>query len=496
MVNNGDGTYTFTWPIASLRDATYTIGAVAVDALGARGAARTLPVKLARTAPVAPTNVAGGYNYVWVSGTKTTAVELAWDANAEGSVTGYEVLRGATSVCGGSASAAISCIDLSPATSGSTTYTVKTWYRDGAGTAQSVSATHSVTAPAPPFPTTYHWTTGTSFSRTFCYKSGNSTFVGDGPSSFAPGASTSYARAQGPGVTACLAPFTTTVNLPAGTNNTTFTGYFTNSSASTCKLQVLFTDDRNSIKTWAGNSYNSSATYLSVPPSLSSPTVVSQTTNTAAHTFAAGDQMSVFLGGFTSSVSGSDCTGTTYYFNSTQYPSRVAVPLSGSSAGTALAQPATPGSPTGVHNADGSTTLTMTAPAGTPAVDFYRIYRDGTDYTKRVDTTDASANALASATGAGATSVTLGDVTGFATGQSVLVDTGSSQDQVTISSISGKTLAFSSGMAHAHAAGTTVSSRTVTWTDANTGGSTHTYYVTAASAALAESLFSGAIGPL
>lgn len=496
VVNNGDGTYTFTWPVSSLLDATYQIGAAAVDALGTRGAYRSLPVKLARTAPVAPANVAGGYNYLWVSGSRNTAVELAWDANPEGSVTGYEVLRGATSVCGSSTTSAISCVDLNPPSSGTTSYTVKTWYRDGAGTPQSVSSTKSVTAPAPPFPTTYYWTTGTSFSRTFCYRSGSGTYVGDGPSAFSPGTSTSYSRAQGPGVTACLAPFTGGVTLPAGTNNTAFTGHFTNSSATSCKLQLRFSTDNNSIKTWAGNGYNGSATYLTVPGNLASPTAVTQTTNTAAQSFSAGDQVSVYLGGFTSAVSGSDCTGTTYYFNSTAYTSRVTVPFSGSSSGTPLAQPATPVSPSAVHNADGSTTLTMTAPLGTPAADFYRIYRDGTNYTNRVDTTDAPATKLASATSAGAISLSVGDANGFAAGQSVFVDAGSSLDTMTIASVSGSTITFTAGLPHAHATGAAISSRTVTWTDTGTAGSTHTYYVTAASAAFAESVFSGAMGPL
>jgi hypothetical protein len=92
--------------------------------------------------------------------------------------------------------------------------------------------------------------------------------------------------------------------------------------------------------------------------------------------------------------------------------------------------------------------------------------------------------------------VTLNDATGFAAGQSVLVDSGANQDQMTISSISGNTLTFTAGLAHAHASGASVSARSITWTDTNTGGSSHTYYVTAASAAFAESPFSGAIGPL
>jgi hypothetical protein len=42
-------------------------------------------------------------------------------------------------------------------------------------------------------------------------------------------------------------------------------------------------------------------------------------------------------------------------------------------------------------------------------------------------------------------------------------------------------------MTHAHAVGVPVSLRTVSWTDTDLGGSTHSYYVTAVSANLAES---------
>jgi hypothetical protein len=41
----------------------------------------------------------------------------------------------------------------------------------------------------------------------------------------------------------------------------------------------------------------------------------------------------------------------------------------------------------GTANADGSKTLTWTAPSSGNPVAFYRIYRDGVDYTKRYDTT-------------------------------------------------------------------------------------------------------------
>src|SRR5205807_4735474 len=159
VTNNNDGTWTYAWPLASLVDGNYTIGATAVDALGNRSQPLTIQVKLARGAPLTPQNVIGGYNYVNPTGNGnggSQVVELAWDANPEGSVTGYEVLRGATSVCGGQTSLATACIDTSPPSSGTTVYTVKTWYRDANNVAQSVSTTYSVTAPgAGSLPTTY-----------------------------------------------------------------------------------------------------------------------------------------------------------------------------------------------------------------------------------------------------------------------------------------------------------------------------------------------------
>jgi hypothetical protein len=136
ITNNANGTWSFAWPISSLKDATYTIAATAIDALGTRGQQRTLSVKLARGAPVTPQAVTGGYNYVYISGARTLVAELAWDANPEGSVTGYQVMKGSTTVC--SASYATSCLDLSPASSGTTTYVVRTNYTNGAGGASYV----------------------------------------------------------------------------------------------------------------------------------------------------------------------------------------------------------------------------------------------------------------------------------------------------------------------------------------------------------------------
>src|SRR5207247_5078483 len=100
-------------------------------------------------------SVTGGYNYVNPTGVGNGGwllVELQWDANPEGSVTGYEVDRSGFVWCGGQTSLTTSCIDLFPAGSGSTTYTIKTWYRDASNAYQSVSTPYTVTAPGLPVP--------------------------------------------------------------------------------------------------------------------------------------------------------------------------------------------------------------------------------------------------------------------------------------------------------------------------------------------------------
>ena len=150
----------------ALADGIYTIGAIAVDSLGTRGRPRTLQVKLARTTATPPQNASGGYNYVYVAGVKTLVVELDWDASPEGSVTGYEVRNGSTVEC--SASLATDCIDFSPASSGSTTYAIRTTTRTARASRSSCPTDYTVSPSAPLVPTLYSLTTGTSNSTLQC----------------------------------------------------------------------------------------------------------------------------------------------------------------------------------------------------------------------------------------------------------------------------------------------------------------------------------------
>jgi hypothetical protein len=390
------------------------------------------------TVMVGATNVAGGYNYVWTntspynnppSGQKALVVELRWDASAEGSVTGYEVVRSGSTVCGGSTSLATECIDLNPASSGTSTYTLKTWYRDSSGNLQSISTTYNVTAPgAGAFPTQYWHTSGTSISTTKCLPTSS---VGSGirrdtPSTYVPGTEQTFSSsAGGNGFVGCMPPFTQTVTMSASTTGMQVSAYFRNAGTGTvgCNIGWQVYKNGSVVNGVAGTGFGGGPANIVIPPNQTQPTLVTANLGATAQTFVATDQLSLVIAGFTANTSSSKCTSTTLYYNSSARPVSTVLPLTGSGGGGApLSQPAAPtGLTVSVNPTDGTRTLTWNAATGTPAPDFYRIYRDGQKYVNRVDTTG---------------------------------DTGSA---------------------------------TVSWTDTASGGTSHTYYVTTVADTMAES---------
>jgi type II secretory pathway pseudopilin PulG len=391
VINNGDGTWSFNWNIAPLKDAVYTIGAVAVDSAGTRGQPRTLDVRLARGTPIVPQNVTGGYNDVWVSGTKTLAVELAWNANPEGNVIGYEVDKGATVVC--SASLATSCIDFSPASSGTTTYTVKTLYINGAGNQAWVSTNYDV--PFPAFPTRYGFRSGTT-ATSGCSPAVSGGAVTDLVSNFpTSGGTTASTNVFSPGITGCIPLLPAGVSMVSGT--ATFTGWFGNPTTKTCNIDYALLLNNSTLLV---SSISSGSTRFSIPPN----TTAAQFTATftpGAQTFNAGDRLSFYVQG---SNGAGNCGSTVLYYNSGTYQSTVDLPLSGPAT---LRQPGAPAGLSVTVNTDGTRTLSWTAPTGTPAVEFYRIYRDGQNYTNRVDTSGATGSTVTwTDTAAGGTSHT------------------------------------------------------------------------------------------
>ncbi len=412
ITSNGNGLWTFNWGIVPLKDGVYAIGATPVDANGTYGPVATLQVKLSRGAPSIVTNVVGGYNYVNRPSGRTLVVEGAWDASPDGSVTGYRVMKGSTVVC--PASLELSCIDLSPAATGSTNYVIQTLYTDASGNAASVSAAFTVTAPSPaPLPTQYYLRSSQTSSASRCY---TSSF--DDLRSGIPTAATST---QFTGATkySCTQALGSGAALGSGNGNGRIDLWFTNTSSKPCNAGWSL---------WRGATPTSQGTKITdstlnrnspftVPGNASTPTKVSVTVGVPATSFSGSDDQ-LMLG---VDVRTATCGSLTLFSDSINAPATLVVPTLSGSAGLAISRPAAPTGLSVTRNpADDTTVLSWTAPLGTPAVDFYRIYRDGNLLTDRFDTAGLNGTP-------------------------------------------------------------------VTWTDTATGGTTHSYRVTAVSAEFAES---------
>jgi hypothetical protein len=426
VTNNGNGTWNFNWNITAVKDGTYTVAAVAIDTLGTRGQPLNIQVALNRNVPAPIANATGGYNYVYSGGTKTLVVEGEWDSNTEGNVTGYELFRGATSVCGGQTNLVPACMDLNPPSSGTTNYTIKTWYRDGAGNLQSIAVTYPLTAPtSSAFPTRYYLTYNSSnpaggYTGSTCATGPGSGSKFDMLSSAAAFSSTSSGNGW---VSGCLPPFPSGVAMSASTM--TLNSKWIDPGTSDCGTLPIYIY-LNGTTQIAGTGINGGGPLpkINKGTTTSAPQSITKTWNTTARTFVAGDQLSFYTPADTFS---SNCVDVSLYFNSSTNSADVTLPLTGPMV-TSLAQPATPTGLTATPNGDGTTTLSWNASSGTNATDFYRVYRDGRDYTDRFDTV-----------------------------------------------------------------GDDGTSTTYSWTDSATGGTTHTYYVTAATALLAESNMAGPV---
>ena len=97
-------------------------------------------------------------------------------------------------------------------------------------------------------------------------------------------------------------------------------------------------------------------------------------------TLAAGDRLNLKL----TWAASTGCGGTRVHFGGTTYRSSLSVSAD---------RIAPPNPPTGLSAttlADGTTQLSWSPPAYGNPISFYRIYRDGTDYTKRLDLTGSA----------------------------------------------------------------------------------------------------------
>jgi prepilin-type N-terminal cleavage/methylation domain-containing protein len=363
------GNWTFSLSLAGWTDGAYAIGARAINAAGVPGPTRTLTLTLARSQPAAPSGLVGGRNAVTKQGSVVQVAEFDWLPNAERNVLGYRVYRpGGTLACPGSMSTfdlTSSCIDFSPVDG---TYSVVAVYRDAGGTVREGPASTKTVVPLLPPYDSYYFKNTTGFTGTNCGLADGKRDADDAYAGTASDSSFGF----GGGVTSlnfCTRSLTPADSAVAGTTKV----YAWGSSSGGGSCTVTATLGLNSV----GSTY--SATQTIVGGASLSP--LTWTFNTTAYAFSSGDRLNVTF----SEANGASCNATSLQFGGNVRRARVDLPTGGS--GGPVGQPSPPTGLSGVANADGSKTLTWTAPAGGNPVAFYRIYRDGVEYTQRYDVT-------------------------------------------------------------------------------------------------------------
>jgi hypothetical protein len=364
------------------------------------------------------------------------------------------VVKGSTTVC--SASLAITCIDLSPSTTGPSTYTVRTNYTDGAGNPNYVSTNYSVAAPTV-LPPAFEGNIG---NVTACGTNSTTITVPSGGIAagnrvviriYQRGGSTTgsvnASDSRGNNYSVDANYLTSTTVLSAHVSTALAAGDTIRVNYPTADAAGVVADAFSNVAT--ANAVDASATANGT--ATSNPSVSLTTTsptdlvigaigsaNNRAVTQPSGwtglgssfpdcggaTRTGTIVGGYNAPGATGTVTYNPVLGGSGQWAGAAVAYNSGGA--STLNRPSAPSGLTVTVNGDGTRTLAWTAPSGTPAVEFYRIYRDGRDYTDRIDTAGA---------------------------------TGSS----------------------------------VTWTDTNTGNASHTYRVTAASATLIESDFAGPV---
>ena len=395
--------WTFNVGLDGLSDGGYDISVRAVDSRGKAGPTFTIPLTLIRSQPAAPSGLVAGPNTIYVNGTSKQVIELEWNANSERNVIGYRVYDANNALkCPADAqtlSLKLSCIDMD-ATGG--TYTVKALYRNAAGAVTEGAAATVTTATAVPRMFYFKSTapsSGTNCGAATAQREMEEGFAGLNPES-------TFARSTAGGtINFCSTPFLVGEQLRAGSASVNV--YLDNTNKASCIVTgQLFRSGTSSALTAPVNA--------TIPGNSSIQPYAGSLGTVPAVTFNAGERLNLLVTWDTTN----GCNSTRLHYGGTTYRSSLTVPAGGV---------APPNPPTGLSAttlADGTTQLSWSAPTAGNAVSFYRIYRDGIDYTNRIDTT-GSAN------------------------ETTYVD--------------------------------------------DPGGTTHTYYVTAASAILAESTMAGPV---
>ena len=373
----GNGTdWTFTLNVGSMTDRSYELAAQAVDARGVPGPLFAISLMLNRYAPLAPQDVVGAMNTVFINNVQDNVAEIGWTANTEANVIGYRVYRSDNSLAcdlrnTDDAYDHTSCMDPSPIDGA---YQVAPVYQDASGNIldgpRAPSSTPIVTAPARVFYLDNHQTNDA--LGTPCDPAQGSDLHYDLKENMAFGG-TKIVNAGGNNNwhRFCGAPLVTAANLQAG-KNVSLKIYLNNKD----------TLGRNCALTVGG----SVGTYLLADQVQQVPQSATPQPYTLTWPIAVAAQLPVGARPVLDLKydTGAACDKTEEDFYSTTYPSAWSFPT--------IDFPA-PKPPTAVHST--STTdglqLDWTPPAGgiTPA--FYRIYRDGYNYDNRIaDTEDAT----------------------------------------------------------------------------------------------------------
>ena len=366
-VKAANGTdWNFDISLAALSDGGYDVSVRAVDARDVTGPTFTIPMTLIRGAPAAPSGLVGGPNTIYVNGTAQAVTELEWKANPERNVIGYRVYNESNAlVCPESAqtlSLKLSCIDM--ANTGGT-YQVAALYRNASDVVTEGPPSSIATAAA----RKYYFTSTTPSSATNCgaatvQREMAENFTGLNPE-------TVYGQA-GAQVNFCSAPFTAGENMGAGSAAATvYMHSATKQSSTNCVLTgQLF---RNGTTTAFSTARSVTVTGQSPLQAYSLPLGT-----VPATTFAAGDRLNMV---FTLDAAG-PCKELYMHYGGTTSRSFLRVP------GNVVPPPKPPTGLSATTLADGTTRLSWSAPnGGSTRASFYRIYRDGIDYTNRLDTT-------------------------------------------------------------------------------------------------------------
>jgi prepilin-type N-terminal cleavage/methylation domain-containing protein len=380
------GNWTFTLSLAGWTDGAYTIGARALNAAGVPGPMRTLTLTLARSTPAAPSGLVGGRNSVTKNGSLTQVAELDWLPNAERNVLGYRVYRpGGTLACPGSASTfdlTSSCIDFAPVDG---TYSVVALYRNASGTLLEGPASTVTVAPLLPPYTSYYFKNTTAYTFTNCATADGKRDADDSYAGSASDSTFSFASSIQT-LNFCTRSLGAADAAAAGT--TKVYAWATNSGGSSCTVTANVT---------LNGSTSAGSGTQTVPSNTSTPTPLTWSFPTTSYTFSSGDRIDVLF----STPNGASCNSTSIVYGGNVRRSRLDMPHGGG--GQAPGTPSPPTGLTGTANADGSKTLNWTAPSGGNPVTYYRVYRDGVEYTSRYDTTGDTTTSYTDPNGDGLT---------------------------------------------------------------------------------------------